>query len=92
MTGISQPTTDNQPETIHTIHTKVQRNTQSSGLIKALYTVLLGWQTCSIKHHLSFFGKYLATLQLMQEDCLYTISITVYTQVLIHTAELIGAT
>ena len=29
------------------------------------------WQTCSIKHHLDFSGKYLATLQLMRKDYSY---------------------
>ena len=36
------------------------------------------WQTYSIKHHLNFSGKHLATMQLM--------CTTIYSQVLIHTA------
>ncbi|KAK2187745.1 hypothetical protein NP493_155g00000 [Ridgeia piscesae] len=30
---------------------------QSSGLLKALYS-LLPWQTCSFRHHLNFSGKH----------------------------------
>ena len=33
---------------------------------------LTPWQTCSIKHHLKFFWKHPAMLQLMHEDYSYT--------------------
>ena len=39
--------------------------------LKARYT-LLPWQTCSIRHHLNFYGKHPAMLQVMREGCSYT--------------------
>ena len=50
------------------------------------------WQTCSIKHHFSYFAKHPALLQLLREGYSRTqISTTIYSQVLIHTAEWTGA-
>ena len=44
----------------------IQYSILSSGLLEAHYT-LIPWQTCSIKHHLTFSEKHPAMLQLMRE-------------------------
>ncbi len=64
---------------------------QSVGPLKALYTFCLPWQTCSFRHQLGFSGTHSSEAAITPKDQITHISTTVYSQVLIYTAESTGA-
>ena len=68
----------------------IKRSIQSVGPLKALYTFFLPWQTCSFQHQLGFSGKLSSHAAITRNDYITHISTTVYSQVLIRTAESTG--
>ena len=59
--------------------------------LKALYAFCPPWQTCSFRHQLGFSGRHSSYAAITHNDYITHISSTVYSQVLIYTAESTGA-
>ena len=64
---------------------------QSVGPLKTLYTFCPPWQTCSLRHQLDISGKHSSHAANTRNDYITHIAATVYSQVLIYTAEPTGA-